>query len=93
MALAYCAVGRRRLTRALLAVRPRVFVHGHFHVHDERMVAVDGWKHPVVAVSLGADGDLRGNLALLHLPGRAERGLPEIEWVDLSRSTGTSARG
>lgn len=93
VALAYCAVGRKRLTRAFMAVRPRAFVHGHFHVSDERTVAVDGWRHPTLAVSLGCDGDLRGNLALLHLSEQTVSSPPEVEWLDLGSSASHRSHG
>ena len=36
-ALDYCAEGRRLITRAFNAVRPRVLFHGHYHVPQNRI--------------------------------------------------------
>lgn len=64
-ALAYAAIGRDRMTEAFLAVRPKLFVHGHYHVTDQATVTLpDG--HPCLIHALGADGQ-RGNVAILDL--------------------------
>lgn len=63
-ALSYAAVGRNRITQAFLGVRPRVFVHGHYHVADEAAVDVPGRAEGCQVVSLASDG-FAGNTALL----------------------------
>ena len=64
--LDYAAAGRTHLTRAFQAVRPRLLVHGHYHVHDETVMHLDGWAHPCQVLSLNGPHQ-HGNLALLDL--------------------------
>ncbi|GAB2461435.1 metallophosphoesterase family protein [Xylanimonas ulmi] len=54
----YCAEGRRRLTRAFNAVRPRVLLHGHYHLRDTDTVIGDTDGDPFTCriESLGMDG-------------------------------------
>ena len=82
-ALTYCAVGRMRMTQAFLAVQPRVFVHGHYHVRDERVMRIPGWNHYTEMVSVDGDHRVDGNLVLLHLPERDSADVPTIEWLDV----------
>jgi predicted phosphodiesterase len=56
--LEYCAEGRELMNIAFKGVKPKVFVHGHFHVTDEALV--NGTRF----LSLGADGDEGNTLAL-----------------------------
>jgi hypothetical protein len=65
-ALAYAAIGRRRMTQAFLGVKPRLFVHGHYHVFDEAEVALPECNHTCHIVSLNCDGG-NGNVSLLNL--------------------------
>jgi hypothetical protein len=65
-ALAYAAVGRKRLTAAFLGVQPRVFAHGHFHTQDEANLDFPNSDRQCRVVSLACDGE-RGNVALLDL--------------------------
>jgi hypothetical protein len=64
MALAYAAAGRNRLTQAFLGVRPRLLVHGHYHVADEATVDAPGCEGRCRVVSLSRDG-FAGNTAVL----------------------------
>ena len=54
----YCAEGRRRMTRAFHSVRPRVLLHGHYHVRDTDTVIGDADGDPFTCriESLGMDG-------------------------------------
>jgi hypothetical protein len=63
-ALAYAAVGRKRLTQAFLGVAPRLLAHGHYHVPDQAVVDVPGRTEGCQVVSLASDG-FAGNTALL----------------------------
>lgn len=60
--LDYCAVGRMKMNKAVEIVNPRMFVHGHMHVADEKYYEDIDRRY----VSLGPDGDL-GNVAVLEL--------------------------
>lgn len=60
--LAYARTGRERLTRLRAGVRPKIVLHGHYHVADVASHA-DGSR----TISLGADG-ADGNLGLLEVP-------------------------
>ncbi len=64
MALAYAAIGRRRLTEAAGGVQPKLLVHGHYHVTDESVVDVPSGQCRVI--SLGCEGT-PGNLRFLNL--------------------------
>ncbi|MGO4205365.1 hypothetical protein AB4Z09_27225 [Rhodococcus sp. TAF43] len=64
MALAYAAIGRRRLTVAARAVQPKLLVHGHYHLADEAVVEAPGGSCRVI--SLNCEGR-RGNLRFLDL--------------------------
>lgn len=72
-ALAYAAAGRRRLSISYEGVRPRLLVHGHYHVADEATVTSNGHSGRVVA--LAADGQ-ENNAALLDLDGL------DVTWID-----------
>ncbi|MEX1105037.1 MAG: metallophosphoesterase [Ilumatobacteraceae bacterium] len=78
-ALNYAAEGKARITTAFLAVEPRLFVHGHFHVQDEAWV--EQFDHPTHVVSLNCDGAPTGNLVVVTLPDRVSGGEPAIEWL------------
>jgi len=64
--LAYAEDGIERVTRAVLGVRPRLLVHGHFHVTGEAVVRLPGADHDTSIWSLGANND-PGNVRLLDL--------------------------
>jgi hypothetical protein len=64
LALTYAAVGRRRMTTAFLAVAPRLFVHGHYHVADAARVELPGQSYGCEVVSLAANGDAQNLLTL-----------------------------
>ena len=84
-ALNYAAEGRARMTAAFLAVEPRLFLHGHFHVHDEAWI--EHFDHPTHVVSLDCDGMPEGNLVVVTLPDRSSGEHPEeleepgVEWL------------
>jgi hypothetical protein len=63
-ALAYSRDSRRRVTKALLALRPHLLVHGHMHAADESCVKLPGARHETRVWSLGCDGE-PGNIRLL----------------------------
>lgn len=64
-AVAYAESGRSLMTTAYEAVKPTLFLHGHYHVRDSADVAFpDGTTGRIEA--LAADGQ-PGNLALLDL--------------------------
>ena len=65
-ALARAAVGRERMSEAFLGVRPRLFVHGHYHVSGEATVQIPGVDHATRIWSLDCD-DTAGNLRFLDL--------------------------
>lgn len=52
--------GMEKVTRAVLGVRPRLLVHGHFHVAGEAVVRLPGAVHATRIWSLGANGDPAG---------------------------------
>jgi hypothetical protein len=59
-------VGRDLVTQALLAVRPRLLVHGHYHAADEATVRLPGAEHETRIWSLNQQRR-PGNLRLLDL--------------------------
>lgn len=65
-ALDYARVGRERVTEAVLGVRPRLLVHGHFHVSDEVTVRLPGATHDTEIWSLGMNKG-EGNVRTLDL--------------------------
>ncbi|MFZ2528462.1 MAG: metallophosphoesterase [Rhodococcus sp. (in: high G+C Gram-positive bacteria)] len=65
LARGYSAVGRTRLSTAFLAVRPEVYVHGHYHVADD--IDLDLGDRRCRMVSLDCEWTA-GNLAYLELP-------------------------
>ncbi len=82
--LAYAAEGRRRLDAAFQAVRPRVLVHGHYHVKDSTRVQIEGCDHETLVVATECDQMPDANLGLLHLPGEQTEGQsPRVEWLPL----------
>lgn len=60
--LAYAATGRDLMNRAIEAVRPKLFAHGHMHVADERYDEEDDCRY----VALGPDG-VQDNIVVLDL--------------------------
>lgn len=60
--LDYCAIGRRKMNQAVEVVNPRVFIHGHMHVTDEKYYEGLDRRY----ISLGPDGVI-GNVAVLEL--------------------------
>lgn len=64
--LAYADDGIDKVTRAALGVRPRLLVHGHFHVAGETEVRLPGADHATTIWSLAAHQD-PGNVRLLDL--------------------------
>ncbi|MDN5856267.1 MAG: metallophosphoesterase [Actinomycetia bacterium] len=65
-ALAYAAVGRRRMHEAFLGVAPRLFVHGHYHVAGQASFRLPGCAYETRIWSLAMDGTA-GNVRLLDL--------------------------
>jgi hypothetical protein len=80
--LRYAAKGKARMTTAFLAVQPRLFLHGHFHVRDEAWV--EPFDHPTRVVSLDCDGEPEGNLVVVVLPQRSSGDQPAVEWLSLA---------
>ncbi|MGH8775329.1 MAG: metallophosphoesterase [Jiangellaceae bacterium] len=80
-ALRYATEGRDRMTAAFLAVEPRLFLHGHYHLNDEALV--DQFTHPTRVVSVDCDGAPEGNLVLVSLPERESGQEPMVEWMQL----------
>lgn len=70
--LRYLEVGRRRMTEAVAAVRPRLFLHGHYHVFDDTQR--DGTRF----VCLDTDG-VDTNVVLLDLSAAPSDGNPELD--------------
>ena len=68
VARAYANVGRERMSRAFTAVRPRLFVHGHYHVYDEVIQrannATGTWSHRVLSLEQETG---HGNAAILDV--------------------------
>jgi hypothetical protein len=62
----YARLGRARITEAVLAIGPRLLVHGHYHVDDETVVTLPGRTYATAIWSLGCDG-MAGNVRLLDL--------------------------
>lgn len=79
--LEYAAEGRQRMTAAFLGVKPRLFVHGHYHLRDEAIV--HRFEHPTRVVALDCDGSSRGNLAVLSLPVRDSGDEPTVTTVPI----------
>jgi len=77
-ALDYAAEGRKRLTEAFLAVEPRVFLHGHYHLRDERLLNQFDHLTHVVAVDMNGTTN---NLLVLVLPDRDSSEPPSLRWV------------
>ena len=65
-ALAHAAVGRARITEAFLGVRPKLFVHGHYHVSGQATVQIPAAGHETRIWSLDCEGSA-GNLRYLDL--------------------------
>jgi hypothetical protein len=65
----YAARGRRRLTHVFLRLRPRLLVHGHYHLADEATVAYASGGGAVRILSVPAAGHPR-NLQFVELPPR-----------------------
>lgn len=65
-ALAYARAGAERIHEAFLAVAPRLFVHGHYHVSGEATFKLPGQAHETRIWSLNCDG-VSGNLRYLDL--------------------------
>ena len=63
--LAYAAIGRRRMTDAVAAIKPDVFLHGHYHVADSGYLNY-GEEEMGVIHSLNPDG-LPRNTGILDL--------------------------
>lgn len=80
-ALRYATEGRGRMTAAFLAVKPRLFLHGHYHLKDEAWI--DQFDHPTHVVSLNCDGAPDGNLLMVSLPDRETGQDPDVEWLSL----------
>lgn len=80
-ALRYAAEGRDRMTAAFLAVEPRLFLHGHYHLKDE--ARIDQFDHPTHIVSVDCDGAPDGNLVLVSLPDREVGQEPLVDWLIL----------
>ena len=64
--LAYAEDGIDKVTRAVLGVRPRLLVHGHFHVAGETVVRLPDAGHDTAIWSLAARRD-PGNVRVLDL--------------------------
>jgi hypothetical protein len=62
-ALDYAALGRNRMTRAVQAIKPQVFMHGHYHVLDHGHLHYNDGTYPGVIYSFNPDG-LSGNAAV-----------------------------
>jgi len=65
-ALAYAHVGAERMHEAFLAVGPRLFAHGHYHVSDDASVQLADREHGTRIWSLNCDG-VGGNMRYLDL--------------------------
>ena len=55
--LAYAEQGRKLLSRAFEAVKPRLLVHGHYHEAGRTTVQLPGVNHLTELISLPRDGD------------------------------------
>lgn len=64
-ALADAAVGRQRLSRVVEAIRPRLLVHGHYHVSGEA-VHIPGADHETSVWALNKD-NFASNIRYLEL--------------------------
>jgi hypothetical protein len=64
--LAYAEDGIEKVTRAVVAVKPLLLAHGHFHVAGETAVRLPGSTHETTIWSLAANQD-PGNVRLLDL--------------------------
>jgi hypothetical protein len=64
--LAYAADGLEKIERAVVGVRPRLLVHGHFHLSGEAVVRLPNVDHDTTIWSLAANQDA-GNVRLLDL--------------------------
>jgi hypothetical protein len=64
--LAYAEEGIEMVTRAVLGVKPRLLVHGHFHVAGEAIVRLPGAEFDTAVWSLAARQD-PGNVRVLDL--------------------------
>ncbi len=79
-ALAYATEGRQLMNAAFAGVRPRMYVHGHYHVRDHADVPhrdISGalGDDSCRFISLACDG-MPGNLAVLNLDDLT------LEWLD-----------
>jgi hypothetical protein len=73
--LAWAAIGRERMTEAFLGVKPRLFVHGHYHCSDQATVQIPGADHETRIWSLDCDGGA-GNVRYLDM-----ETLDDPEWA------------
>ncbi len=71
--LAEADAGMEKVTRAVLAVRPLLLAHGHFHAAGEAAVRLPGAAHETTVWSLGANGD-PANVRLLDLEDLTDAG-------------------
>ena len=76
--LAYADDGIDKVTRAVLGVRPRLLVHGHFHVAGEAEVSLPGADHCTTIWSLAARRD-PGNVRVLDLDTLTDAATPRSE--------------
>jgi hypothetical protein len=80
-ALRYATQGRDRMTAAFLAVEPRLFLHGRYHLMDQ--ARIEHFGHTTHVVSVDCDGAPNGNLLVVSLPDRDSRREPLVEWLSL----------
>ncbi|KQW45935.1 hypothetical protein ASC77_18640 [Nocardioides sp. Root1257] len=62
----YARVGRELVTEAVLGIRPRLHIHGHYHVSGQATVRLPGADHDTRVWSLDKNGKA-GNVRLLDL--------------------------
>lgn len=70
---AYAQDGIDKLTRAVLGVKPRLLIHGHFHVSGETVVRLPDAPHDTTIWSIAANRD-PDNVRLLDLDTLTEAG-------------------
>jgi len=73
------------MTTAFLAVRPRLYLHGHYHQRSE--ATINAFGRPTHVVSLDCDGEPTGNLLTVDLTNRNSGTPPLTQWLTLPPKT------
>ena len=79
-AINYATEGRTRMNNVVYAVKPEVFLHGHYHVFDQGWISYGENQPPGIITSFNPDGMI-GNIAIMDVD--------DIYQLDISTSKHT----